>query len=589
MKLLQSGALSCAAILAIGLAACDPGGVPIDGFEPVLIRPLDADFATRRAVAYSGYREGQSPADEIYPSEAEILEDLQLLVAGGFDLIRLYDASEHAVRTLKVIDENSLDIKVMLGVWIAGADATHGAENDAQIDAAIALAAQYPDIVRALSVGNETLVDWSFIPVPPADLAAYIAAVRAAVDVPVGTDDNWEPFSLKREGGVPYPNAEDLVKVMASVDFLAVHTYAYWDSNYGLWDWRQQEVEEALRAAAMMDAALEYAKGNLRAVRTALDGLGLETPLVIGETGWQNAGYPGRAHPVNQKMYYDRIASWTYGAGRDADSPVACFWFEAFNEPWKGGDDAWGLFDVDRKPRYVIKDLAAYSALVSPDAALTDADALKYIVLEPRVVTAPAYVVYADAISSDETVEQTSREEYDWPWNFWENDTTGTAAEDATASAPEGANALKITPKPAVWGWGMAYVLKDAPEDMSAFSGAGHLRFRIKTTYAGKLEFGFLTGNAQDQLAVDVYLAVDPASNAYGYANDGTWRTVSIPIADIMAEAAPGYGMSSSATLNMAEVFNTFVIADRYAVTGKASGSKITTAIYVDDIRWTQD
>lgn len=577
------------AAIAFALAACDPGGVPIDGFVPVVIRPLDADFATRRAVAYSGYREGQSPATEIYPSEAEILEDLQLLVDGGFGLIRLYDASKHAVRTLKVIDDNALDLKVMLGVWIAGSRATHGPENDAQVAAAIALANQYPELVQALSVGNETLVDWSFIPVPPEDLAAYIAEVRDAVGVPVGTDDNWEPFSLKAEGGVPYPDAEDIVKVMGSVDFLAVHTYAYWDSDYGLWDWQQQDVEESLRATAMMDAALEYAKANLRAVRTALDGLGLDTPIVIGETGWRNAGFPGRAHPVNQKMYYERVMEWTYGAGRDADSPVACFWFEAFNEPWKGGDDDWGLFNADREPRYVIKDLDAFSILVSPDAALTDADAVKYIVLAPRVVTAPTYYVYADSIPTDEAVAMSSREDYAWPWNFWENDTTGTAAEDATVSAPEGANALKVTPKPAVWGWGMAYVLRDAPEDLSAFVESGHLRFKVKTTYAGKLEFGFLTGNAQDKLAVDVYLAVDPASNAFGYANDGAWQEVTIPISAITARAAPAYGMDASATLNMTEVFNTFVIADRYAVTGKASGANITTPIWLDDIRWTID
>ncbi|MBN1241160.1 MAG: hypothetical protein JXA15_00465 [Spirochaetales bacterium] len=588
MKLLQLGALSCSAILALGLAACDPSGTPVEDFRPVVRRELPAEFSARRAVAYSGYREGQSPATEIYPSEAEILEDLQLLVDGGFGLIRLYDASEHAVRTLKVIADNTLDLKAMLGVWIAGSRATHGAENDAQVAAAVALADAYPDTVIALSVGNETLVDWSSLDVPPDDLRYYIDTVRAAVSQPVGTDDNWEPFSLKAEGGVPYADAAGIIKVMGSVDFLAVHTYAYWDSNWDLWDWRQAEVAEADRATAMMDAALDYAKANLRAVREALDGLGFDVPLAIGETGWQNAGYPGRAHPVNQKMYYDRVMGWTYdAAGMDAESPVACFWFEAFNEPWKGGDDAWGLFDVERAPRYVIKDLAAYSALVSPDAALTDADALKYTVLEPRVVTAPSYYVYADTIPTDPAVAMSSLEDYAWPWNFWENDTTGTAAEDTTAAAPEGTNALKVTPDPLVWGWGMAYALKDAPEDLSAFVDAGHLRFKVKTTYAGKLEFGFLTGNAQDSLAVDVYLAVDPASNAYGYANDGAWHEVAIPIAAITARAAPAYGMSGSATLNMAEVYNTFVIADRYATTGNVAGA--TTEIWLDDVRWTQD
>jgi hypothetical protein len=47
-----------------------------------------------------------------------------------------------------------------------------------------------------------------------------------------------------------------------------------------------------------------------------------------------------------------------YGTKKDADSPLAAFYFEAFDEPWKGewGDDHWGLFDVDRKSKYVIWD-----------------------------------------------------------------------------------------------------------------------------------------------------------------------------------------------------------------------------------------
>ena len=32
-----------------------------------------------RAICYSGYRRGQSPGDQTYPSKAEILEDLRIL------------------------------------------------------------------------------------------------------------------------------------------------------------------------------------------------------------------------------------------------------------------------------------------------------------------------------------------------------------------------------------------------------------------------------------------------------------------------------------------------------------------------------
>jgi hypothetical protein len=50
---------------------------------------------------------------------------------------------------------------------------------------------------------------------------------------------------------------------------------------------------------------------------------------------------------VNAKWYDYLLASWT-GAG----APVAIFYFEAFDEAWKGQDDGWGLWDSGRNARY---------------------------------------------------------------------------------------------------------------------------------------------------------------------------------------------------------------------------------------------
>jgi hypothetical protein len=288
-------------------------------------------------------------------------------------------------------------------------------------------------------------------------------------------------------------------------------------------------------------------------------------------------------------MYLDRLGSWT-------DGPDQIFYFEAFDEPWKGGDDGWGLFTVAREPRYAIKDLLP--ALVSPDSSLTEADAVFYKVLEPRLVDASVYSVYADSLPAG---AQTSREIgfVPWPWNAWENDTTGVAVEvldDATS--PEGTSHLSVTPDPLVWGWGMAYWLRESPENMSLFRDTGSLTFSIKTLYPGKLEIGFLTGSSADSDAKDVYLTLNPASNGYGYANDGAWHQVSIPIADILLQAMPSYGMpgnesgqatKGSASADLTKVTNTFVIAERYQYTAPLLANKgNTTPIYLDDIRWTR-
>ena len=58
------------------------------------------------AVAYSGFREGQHPDrgdGAVNPSADEILEDLKILVAHDFNLIRLYDSGENSALTLELI------------------------------------------------------------------------------------------------------------------------------------------------------------------------------------------------------------------------------------------------------------------------------------------------------------------------------------------------------------------------------------------------------------------------------------------------------------------------------------------------------
>jgi hypothetical protein len=69
------------------------------------------------AICYSGYREGQDPNRKLYPSVAEIREDLHLL-ARHWQLLRLYDCSLHAQRVLQVIEEDRLPFQVMLGAYL---------------------------------------------------------------------------------------------------------------------------------------------------------------------------------------------------------------------------------------------------------------------------------------------------------------------------------------------------------------------------------------------------------------------------------------------------------------------------------------
>jgi exo-beta-1,3-glucanase (GH17 family) len=336
-----------------------PDGGVVDKGPP---RPLPGDFGARHGIGYSGYRTGESPESGTYPTAEEIQEDLALLTRGNWTLLRLWDCSPHAERVLGVIDDNKLDFKVMLGVWIAGPKAQHDAENQAQIEACVGLATKYSDIVLAVSVGNETLDSWSDIRVDPPELAAYILQVRTRVPQPVTTDDFFVPFTFGSDDNYSYAQ---VLQVAQAVDFLSLHVYAFIDAPYDSWDWQQKAVAAGpARATAMMDAALAYTKESIGEAAAAVKQAGLDLPIVIGETGWKTSATDlmddptevSRAHPVNQKLFWTRVNDWIYGSGKDASTPRTMFFFEAFDEPWKGNDDGWGLFDTNRNAKYVVWD-----------------------------------------------------------------------------------------------------------------------------------------------------------------------------------------------------------------------------------------
>ena len=573
-------AVMMCACFALVLLGCGGGGVvPSNG---VKIRALSADFGTRKAVSYAPYR-STSTDNTNFQNElvtpANVLQDLRLLQDGGFTLIRLFNSSDAMAKVvLETIRTNNLDIKVMLGVWIQSGNSS--AINDAEIARAVALANNYKSTVLALSIGNETLVNWSFNAVPVADMVKYINAVRSQVTQPVTTDDNWAFFAKAS-------NNQDPKAILNVVDFVAMHTYPLADSVHDAnkWNWQQTDKAANLRAEAMMDAAIAAAKSDFNAVRAYMDNLGLtNTPIVIGETGWKaiaSGGENYRAHPVNQKMYFDRLTAWMNSTA--AAKPKSIFYFEAFDEPWKKADDKWGLFNVDRKARYVVQSL--YPSSMWETGTYTSADAVYYVPTQSNgTVTANRYTLFADTTTNGEV-----RPSEPILWVGWDNPATAYAGSSSLSFATgDGPNSLEITPAPTSWGWGVIAALQTTSDDLSQFAATGSLKFSIKTTYPGKIEIGFLTGTTSAGSAYDVYLTVDPVNNPYGYVNDGQWRNVSIPISAITPRGAMAYGMTdpTKSKLDLSKVTNPLVIADRYSTTGKANNLNDRTKIYIDNVYW---
>mgnify|MGYP000019415869 CR=1 FL=1 len=90
-------------------------------------------------------------------------------------------------------------------------------------------------------------------------------------------------------------------------------------------------------------------------MRTALPG----KPIAILEGGWATvAGEFGeRANEADQVRYYLEIQDWARRTN------TTFFFFEAFDEPWKGNphdpmgaEKHWGLFNVDRTPKQLLRE-----------------------------------------------------------------------------------------------------------------------------------------------------------------------------------------------------------------------------------------
>ncbi len=564
----RAGRLVAGAVVLVAtvvLAACGGGGTtPVTGVD---LRPLSAEFTSRKAVAYSPYRTATSVdglgAEVI--TEAQIKQDLDLLIAAGFGLIRVFDSDDKVGKqTLQVIEKFGLNLRMQLGIYVQSGQDSY---NQTQLARGVTLANRYADIVLAVSIGNETMVTWSFNKIDPQVMGGYIAKVRGQIAQPVTTDDNWAFW------------ASAPTSITDVIDFAALHTYAELDSVFiaGLWDWQQLDKPEAQRAAAMMDAAIAETRRQYGAARASLDGRGLSAiPIVIGETGWNAVDVgrlPFRAHPVNQKMYLDRLNAWA-AEGRAGAGPKAIFYFEAFDEPWKQGDDKWGLFNVQRQARYAIQSLGTCGTTWACEpGAYTDADAVYFVA--PVVNTAVAankYTLYSEAVATTTEFRPVglSRDAFDG--------TTAAAPEVGSTAAPgDASQSLEITPQPKNYGWGLLFHSRTAvTENLSAFAASGNLVFSIKTAYPGKIEIG-VSSDTQDRAPAEAYLQIGPGD--YGYCNTDTWCQVTIPLKDFVAK---------NPKLDLSLVLARFVIADRYAFTDKPANANLTNKLYIDAAYWSR-
>lgn len=296
-------------------------------------------FPFAKAICYSGFRDGQSPGAGLFPTYDEVKADL-LLLQNDWKYLRLYDCDEHAETVLKVIEAENLDFKVMLGAYIVGeennpecpwnpphlteAELAENAElNNNRIELLIEMTKTHTSIVNAVSIGNEASVSWTDHMVPVERLLEMTLQVKKHLNQPVTFCENYVPWLDK---------LEPLVK---ELDFISIHTYPVWEYK-------------------SINEALQYTQQNYQDVAVKYP----DTPVLISEAGWATQSNGRGIDPSNvneqlQKRYINELMEWT------ESSEIITYVFEAFDENWKGSNDAqepekhWGLYRVDRSPKMV--------------------------------------------------------------------------------------------------------------------------------------------------------------------------------------------------------------------------------------------
>ena len=331
------------------------------------------------AISYGGYRE---KSRENQPTISEIKEDLLIMHAQGFRVFRTYDLhhpfAENTLKAIKEIKQSDpeFEMYVMLGAWMQCKNAftenpIHEEEdfegNKFEIDEAVRLAKEYPDIVKIIAVGNEAMVHWAWsYHVPPKFILKWVKhlqELKASGDL---NNDLWitssDNFASWGGGSEDYHN-DDLDELIRSVDFVSMHTYAFHDTHYNPSFWNLDaeldniDKQDIIKQA--MKRAVDYELNQFDSVKEYVHKIDPSKEVHIGETGWSSVasdlyGYGGTEAADEYKLglYYQMISDICYSMS------ITCFYFSAFNEPWKdstnenGSENHFGLFTVDGKAKY---------------------------------------------------------------------------------------------------------------------------------------------------------------------------------------------------------------------------------------------
>jgi exo-beta-1,3-glucanase (GH17 family) len=522
------------------------------------------------AISYGGYRHGTRAK---VPTVDEMKEDMKILSAMGIKILRTYNTQQfaHTANLLKAIralkeEDKSFEMYVMLGVWIACEGAFSGninhekediKNNTAEIETAIKMINENPDIIKIIAVGNEAMINWAvgYFVRPNVILkwVKYLKGLRNEGKIPASTwitsSDNFESWG----GGSKSYHTPDLESLIKEVDYISMHTYPFHDSHYNSGFWGVPKAQENLSKLEQIEAGMlrakNYAIAQYQRVATYVNSIDAKKPIHIGETGWAtiasgNYGATGSkaADEFKEKLYYKHMRDWTNEAG------MSCFYFEAFNEPWKdaghalGSENHFGLINVKGEAKYVLWDLVdkgTFKGLTRGGNPITktysgNEDKLMADVLAMPLISDIGYSEITDVNTTRNAGEPITEDKYIVVHESLRPNSNNQMTYPSfklKLNAWEGTCGIKMTEAKVIevatgtgawWGCGLE-IANGVSEDLSNFEN-GKLYFDIKGDTKSSFKIGFQTGNYAKGNQVNNFKVLE-ASNE--------WKSYAISIVDL--------------------------------------------------------
>lgn len=299
------------AALAVILAACL--GLSLWAGQRFWERPLAPQPSViLPCVSYAPFRHpAHSPFDPTLRFSREQLQgDLQHIRTIS-PCLRTYGL-DHGMDAIPEL-ARSLGLRLRMGVWI-GPDRQ---ANRREIERAVALAREYPDVIDMVILGNEVLLRGDL---PVGELASLLAELRAELTIPVTYADVWAFWQRHAQHLLPH------------TDLVTVHILPYWEDD-----------------PVGISRAVDYVHERYAEMQRLFSPL----PVWVGETGWPAWGRArGPALPGVQEQRYFVHSLLT----RQGVTPIDFNLIESFDQPWKRAQEgamggAWGVFASDGSRR----------------------------------------------------------------------------------------------------------------------------------------------------------------------------------------------------------------------------------------------